>query len=41
MKKILLKGTGFVLKNSQKLIAGAIKTSPAIVSGFMIFLEIH
>ena len=37
MKKILLKGTGFVLKNSQKLIAGAIKTSPAIVSGFYDF----
>ncbi len=37
MKNILLKGTSFVLKNSQKLLAGAIKTSPAIVSGFYDF----
>jgi len=37
MKKILLKGKGFVLKNSQKLITGTAKALPAVASGIYEF----
>ena len=37
MKKILFKGTGFVLKNSQKLITETVKALPAVASGIYEF----